>query len=136
MQMWCITYHKCSIWFFREWSKKFLRLSNLLIFLARIKKNMDFELIQDKIYYTNMKGVQVCFKSRFKKLINAAANPAAAFIPVNNFAHCVKKIDITRYSTNKTHTDNSTPRNLEIFWIYAKTSAKRYAKYDSKRSFI
>ena len=54
---------------------------------TRIKKSLDFELIQNKIYYTNMKSVQVCFTLRFKKLINAAANLAAGLIPVNNFAH-------------------------------------------------
>ena len=54
---------------------------------TRIKKSLDFELIQNKIYYTNMKSVQVCFPLRFKKLINAAANLPAGLIPVNNFAH-------------------------------------------------
>ena len=105
---------------------------------TRIKKTLDFELIQNKIYYINMKSVQVYFTLRFKKLINAAANLAAGLIPLNNFAHWVKEIDITKYGTNKAsyQQQHSKKSKDPLNQIYAKTSANRHAKYDSKRYFI
>ena len=66
------------------------------------KKVLNFGLIFDKNYYTNLKSLHLCFPIRFRKLSNAAQNLDLALFPVNNFfAHWIKKIDILKYGTNK-----------------------------------
>ena len=66
------------------------------------KEILDFELILDNNYYTNLKIIHLCFPIRFRKLSNAAHNLDADIYPVNNFlAHWIREIDITKYGTNK-----------------------------------
>ena len=66
------------------------------------KEVLDFELILDNSFYTNLKGLHICFLIHFKKQSNAAANLNADIYPVNNFfAYWIKEIDILKYDTNK-----------------------------------
>ena len=61
------------------------------------KEVLDFELILDNNFYTNLKSLYICFSKHFKKLSNAAANLDADIYLVNNFlAHWVKEIDIVK----------------------------------------
>ena len=60
------------------------------------KEILDFELILDSNYYTNLKSLNLCFLIRFRKLSNAAHNLDADVYPLNIFfAHWVREIDIT-----------------------------------------
>ena len=60
------------------------------------KEILDFELILDSKYYTNLKSLNLCFLIRFRKLSNAAHNLDADVYPLNIlFAHWVREIDIT-----------------------------------------
>ena len=55
------------------------------------KEILDFELILDNNYYTNLKIIHLCFPIRFRKLSNAAHNLDADIYPVNNFlAHWIR----------------------------------------------
>ena len=55
------------------------------------KEILDFELILDNSYYTNLKSLHLCFPIRFKKLPNIAYNIDANIYPVNNFfAHRIR----------------------------------------------
>ena len=66
------------------------------------KQVLDFELILDNNFYTNLKSLLICFLTHFKKLSNTAANLEAYIYPVNNcFEHWVKEIDILKYGANK-----------------------------------
>ena len=50
---------------------------------------------------------------RFRKLTNAAANLDATLITVNNlFAHWIKKINKTKYGTNKQLITSTTPHEI------------------------
>ena len=74
---------------------------------------MDFELILDNNYYTNLKSLHLCFPIRFRKLSNAAHNLDADIYPVNNFlAHWIREIDITKYGTNKSLIPTTTPEEI------------------------
>ena len=55
------------------------------------KEILDFELILDNNYYTNLKRLHLCFPIRFRKLPKAAHNLDADIYTVNTFfAHWVK----------------------------------------------
>ena len=49
------------------------------------KEILDFELILDNNYYTNLKSLHLCFPIRFKKLSNIAHNLDVDIYLVNNF---------------------------------------------------
>ena len=90
------------------------------------KETLDFELILNKNYYTNMKNVHVCFPIRFKKLTNAAANLVADLMPKNNFFTLwVKEIDITKYGTNKSLIPTATPQEI---YRYSESMLKHLPK--------
>ena len=56
------------------------------------KEVLDFELILDNDFYTNLESLHICFPIYFKKLSNAAANLDADIYLVNNFfAQTLKK---------------------------------------------
>ena len=67
------------------------------------KEMLDFQLLHDKNYYTNLNSHHICFPLRLRKLTKAAANLRnATLITVNNiFSHWIKEIHITKYGTNK-----------------------------------
>ena len=66
------------------------------------KEVLDFELILDNNFYTNLKSLHICFPIHLKQLSNAAANLDVDIYLVDNFfVHWVKKIDILKYGTNK-----------------------------------
>ena len=70
--------------------------------LYKDKEVLDFELILDNNFYTNLKSLRICFPLHIKKLSNSAANLHGDIYLVNNFlAHWVKEIDILKYGTNK-----------------------------------
>ena len=75
------------------------------------KEIFDFKLILDNNYYTNLKSLHICFPIRFRTLTNAAQNLDGDIYPVNNyFAHWIRKIDITKYGTNKSFIPTTTPK--------------------------
>ena len=77
------------------------------------KEILDFELILDNNYYTNLKSLHLCFPIRFKKLSKIAHNLDADIYPVNNFfAHWIREIDITKYGTNKSLIPTTTPKEI------------------------
>ena len=77
------------------------------------KEILDFELILDNNYYTNLKSLHLCFPIRFKKLSNIAHNLDADIYPVNNFfAHWIRETDITKYGTNKSLIPMTTPKEI------------------------
>ena len=54
------------------------------------KEVLDFELMLDNNFCTNLKSLHICFPIHFKNLSNAAANLDSDIYPVNNFfAHLV-----------------------------------------------
>ena len=54
------------------------------------KEVLDFELMLDNNFCTNLKSLHICFPIHFKNLSNAAANLDSDIYPVNNFfAHSV-----------------------------------------------
>ena len=77
------------------------------------KEILDFELILDNNYYTNLKSLHLCFPIRFRKLSNAAHNLDADIYPLNKFfAHWIREIDITKYGTNKSLIATTTPKEI------------------------
>ena len=61
------------------------------------KEMLEFELILDKNYYTNLKSLHICSLVKFKKLSNVAQDLGANLYPVNNvFAHWVREIKILK----------------------------------------
>ena len=75
------------------------------------KEVLDFELILDSNFYTNLKNLHICFPIYFKKLSNAAANLDVDIYPVNNFfAYWIKEIDILKYGRNQPLIPTSTCR--------------------------
>ena len=77
------------------------------------KEILDFELILDNNYYTNLKSLHLCFPIRFKKLSNIVHNLDADIYPVNNFsAHWIREIDITKYGINKSLIPSTTPKKI------------------------
>ena len=80
------------------------------------KKILDFELILDNNYYTNLKSLHLCFPIRFRKLSNAVHNLDADIYPVNSFfAHWIRGIDITKYGTNKPLIPTTTPKEIHRY---------------------
>ena len=74
---------------------------------------LDFELILDNKYYTNLKSLHLCFPIRFKKLSNITHNLDADIYPVNSFfAHWIREIDIMKYRTNKSIIPTTTPKEI------------------------
>ena len=66
------------------------------------KEVLDFELILDNNFYTNLKSLHICFPIHFKKLPNAADNLNEDIYLFNNFfVHWVKEINILKYGMNK-----------------------------------
>ena len=54
------------------------------------KEVLDFELMLDNNFCTNLKSLHICFPMHFKNFSNAAANLDSDIYPVNNFfAHSV-----------------------------------------------
>ena len=77
------------------------------------KEILDFELILDNNYYTNLKSLHLCFPIRFKKLSNIAHNLDVDIYLVNNFfAHWIREIDVTKYGTNKSLIPTTTPKEI------------------------
>ena len=77
------------------------------------KEILDFELILDNNYYTNLKSLHLCFPIRFKKLSKIAHNLDADIYPVNNFfAHWIREINITKSRTNKFLIPTTTPKEI------------------------
>ena len=90
------------------------------------KEILDFELILDNNYYTNLKSLPLCFPIRFIKLSNIAHNLDADIYPVNNFfAHWIREIDITKYGTNKSLIPTTTPKEI---YRYSDTILKHLPK--------
>ena len=74
---------------------------------------LDFELILDNNFYTNLKSLHICFSIHFKKLSNAAANLDADIYPVNIFfLHWVKKINTLKYDTNQSLIPTTTTQEI------------------------
>ena len=65
---------ECSIWFFQKLIQKLSTIKQPAYLSYKDKETLDFELILNKNYYTNMKSIHVCFLIRFRKSINATAN--------------------------------------------------------------
>ena len=77
------------------------------------KEVLDFELILDNNYYTNLEVLHIDFQIRLRKLANAAQNLDADIYPVNNFfAHWIREIDITKYGTIKSLIPKTTPKEV------------------------
>ena len=77
------------------------------------KEILDFELILDNNYYTNLKSLHLCFPIRFKKLSNIAHNLDVDIYPVNNFfAHWIREIDIRKYGTKNSLIPTPTPKEI------------------------
>ena len=49
------------------------------------KEVLDFKLMLDNNFCTNLKSLHICFPIHFKSLSNAAANLDSDIYPVNNF---------------------------------------------------
>ena len=61
------------------------------------KEILNFELILDNNYYTNLKSLHLYFPIRFKKLSDIAHNLDSDNYPVNSFfAHWIREIDKKR----------------------------------------
>ena len=76
------------------------------------KEVLDFELILDNNYYTNLKSLHIHFP-RFRKLTNAVQNLDPNIYLVNNFfVHWTREIDITKYGTNKSFIPTTTPKEI------------------------
>ena len=81
--------------------------------LYKDKETLDFELNLDENYYTNLKGLHICFPIRFRKLSNPAQDLDPNLLPINNFfAHWIKEIDITKYGANKSLIPTTTPQEV------------------------
>ena len=77
------------------------------------KEILDFELILDNKYYTNLKSLHLCFPIRFIELSNITHKLDADIYPVNNFfAHWIREIDIMKYRTNKSIIPTTTPKEI------------------------
>ena len=77
------------------------------------KEVLDFELILDNNFYSNLKSLHICFSIDFKKSSNTAANLDADIYLVNNFfAHWVKEIDIQKCGTNKSLIATTAPQEI------------------------
>ena len=57
------------------------------------KEILDFELILDNNYYTDLKSLHICFPIRFRKLTNAAQNLDVDIYRLNNFFCSLDKGD-------------------------------------------
>ena len=94
------------------------------------KEILNFELILDNNYYTNLKSLHLCFPIRFKKLSNIAHNLDADIYPVNNFfAYGIREIGITKYGTNKSLIATTTPKEI---YRYADSMLKHLQKNSLK----
>ena len=94
------------------------------------KETLDFELILDNNYYTNLKSPHLCFPIKFRKLSHAAHNLDADIYPVNNFfAHWIREIDITKYGTNKSLIPTTTPKEI---YRYSNSTLKHLPKMAPK----
>ena len=70
-------------------------------------------MILDKNYDTNLKNFPICFLARFRKLSNVTQDLDPNLQQVNSFfAHWIKEIDITKYGTDKSLIQTTTP--LEV----------------------
>ena len=66
------------------------------------KEQLDFQILLTKNYYLNPNGIHICFPIKIKRKTNAALDIDADLITVNNFfAHWLKEISITKYSSDK-----------------------------------
>ena len=100
---------------FQEMIKKNYTIEQPTYLSYKDKETLDFELLLEKIYYTNLKSLHIRFPIRIRKPTNATANLAVDLIPVTNFfGHWFKEIDITKYGTNKSliRTTSQEKRNL------------------------
>ena len=60
------------------------------------KETLEFELILDKNYYTNLKNL--CFPVRFNKLSKATQGWDPNLLPVNNFfVYWIKEINVIKW---------------------------------------
>ena len=64
-------------------------------------EQLDFQILLTENYYVNPNGIHICFPIKIKRKTNNATEIDADLITVNNFAHWVKEISITRYGSNK-----------------------------------
>ena len=90
------------------------------------KETLDFDLILDKNYYTNLKNLYICFPIIIRKLTNAAPNIDDDLTTVTNFfAHWIKEIDITKYGTNNSFLPTTT---LQEIYKFSKSILKHLPK--------
>ena len=76
----------------------------------------DFEMILGKNYYTNLKSLCLCFAVRFRTSSNATRDLGPNLLLLNSyFAHWIKEIDVTKYGTNKSLIQTTTPKELYRF---------------------
>ena len=91
-----------------------------------VKEVLDFELILDNNYYTNLKSLHPCFLVRFKRLSNAAQNLDQTIYPVNHFfTRWIKEIDILKYRTNKSLIPTTTPQEI---YRYSEAMLKHFPR--------
>ena len=70
---------------FREMIEKIMTIEQPADTTYSNKEVLDFELILDNKYYTNLKSLYLCSPIRFRKLSNAPHNLNADIDPVNKF---------------------------------------------------
>ena len=76
-------------------------------------ETFDFQLLLDKNLYTNLNSVHFVFPIKLFKKSDINADIDAELITVNNsFAHWIKEISTTKYSTNKELTPTTTPQEI------------------------
>ena len=65
-------------------------------------EQLNLQILLTENYYVNPNGIHICFPIKIKRKTNNALDIDADLITVNNFfAHWVKEISITRYSSDK-----------------------------------
>ena len=65
-------------------------------------EELDFQILLTDNYYLNPNSIHICFPIKIKKKSNEAQDIDDDLITVNNFfAHLIKKISVTKYSSDK-----------------------------------
>ena len=98
---------------FQRMIEKLMTIEQLADTTYSNREVLDFELILDNSYYTNLEDLHIYFAIRFRKLTNAAQNLDAGIYPVHIFfALWMKEIDITKYGTIKSLIRTTTPKEV------------------------
>ena len=66
------------------------------------KEQFDFQILLTENYYVNPSNVHICFPIKILKKSDNTADVNNDLITVNNFfAHWIKEVSITKYSSDK-----------------------------------